>query len=81
MFKNIKNYDCSLMGSLFSNTQTFKHVNWNKINKNFYNSIESFEGIFDGNNFKIKNIKINSNYQDKYIGFFDLYQKFLGCLF
>jgi len=31
--KNIKNYDCSLMGSLFSNTQTFKHVNWNKINK------------------------------------------------
>ena len=31
--QNIKNYDCSLMGSLFSNTQTFKHVNWNKINK------------------------------------------------
>lgn len=31
--KNIKNYDCSVMGSLYSNTQTFKDINWSKINK------------------------------------------------
>lgn len=64
--KNSKNYNTKRNYILTNN------IDWNKINKNFYNSIESFEGIFDGNNFKIKNIKINSNYQDKYVGFFDL---------
>ena len=64
--KNSKNYNTKRNYILSNN------IDWNKINNNFHNPIESFDGIFDGNNFKIKNIKIKSNYQDKYVGLFDL---------
>ena len=64
--KNNKNYNTNRNYILTSN------LDWNKINKKFHNPIESFVGIFDGNNFKIKNIKIDSNYQDNNVGLFDL---------
>ena len=64
--KNSKNYNTKRNYILTNN------LDWNKINNKFHNPIESFVGILDGNNCKIKNIKVNSDYQDNNIGLFNI---------
>ena len=62
--KNSKNY------STKRNYLLTNDIDWNKIEKIYQNPINDFTGKFYGNNFKIENIKINSEYENSYIGFF-----------
>jgi len=45
-------------------------IYWDKIKHNFYQPIDSFTGIFDGDNYKIHNFKLISNPENKYVGLF-----------
>lgn len=67
--KNSKDYNIN------SNYILTNDLYWNRIDKKYYKPIDKFSGIFDGNGFKIHNLKIISNDQDSNVGFFKILDK------
>lgn len=53
----------------YKNYQLASNINWNKVCNRI--PIKTFDGIFDGNNYKIYNLSLNTKQNDHYVGLFD----------
>lgn len=60
----------SLSYKKYKNYQLESNIDWNKVGNRI--PIKNFDGIFDGNNYKIYNLSLNTKQDDYYIGLFDV---------